>query len=115
MSASSMRGAGESSRAPWEVELVGRRVLEITCFHYGCRPEEATLDWRFGEELRGDSLDAVGYLLELEEAFQITLSDEVADRWFPRQPFPLRHLVDVVLALSGTGPAERPEWTGPRP
>jgi formylglycine-generating enzyme len=104
-----------TSPARWEFEHVRRRVLEITCTNYGYRPEEVSLDSRLGQDIVGDSLDMVGYIMELEEEFQVTISDEIAEQWFTRQPLTVANLAEMIWYLRGTGRPDRSAWTAPRP
>lgn len=101
--------------ARWEPEYVETRVLEITCKHYGYRLDEVSLDARLGQDIVGDSLDMVAYIMELEEAFQITISDEIAEGWFTHQPLSIRNIATMVWYLQGTGKPDRGAWTQPRP
>jgi formylglycine-generating enzyme len=101
--------------ARWEPEYVERQVREITCKAYGYRPEEVSLDARLGQDIVGDSLDMVEYVMELEEAFQITISDQVAEEWFTHQPLSIRDIAAMVWHLQGTGKPDRGFWTQPRP
>ena len=101
--------------AQWEPEYVETRVLEITCENYGYRPEDVSLDARLGQDLVGDSLDMVEYIMELEEAFQITISDQIAQEWFTHQPLTIRNIAAMVWHLQGTGRPDRGAWTQPRP
>src|SRR5215472_8564076 len=101
--------------AQWEPEYVETRVLEITCHCYGYRPEEVSLDARLGQDIVGDSLDMVEYIMELEEEFQITISDQMAEEWFTHQPLTIHNIAAMVWYLQGTGRPDRGAWTQPRP
>lgn len=95
--------------AAWEVEAITRQVLAITCEHYGLDPRRVSPEDRLGVEIVGDSLDAVEYLMELEETFDVTVSDAVAERWFKR-PLRLRELTALLLTLPRTGRPIRSFW-----
>jgi sulfatase modifying factor 1 len=101
--------------ARWEPEYVETRVLEITCKAYGYPPEKVSLDARLGVDIDGDSLDMVEYVMELEEAFQITISDQIAQEWFTFQPLTIRNVATMVWHLQRTGRTDRSAWTQPRP
>lgn len=100
--------------APWEPEYVEKRVLEITCENFGYRPKELSLDACLGEDIVGDSLDMVEYIMELEAAFQITIPDQMAQEWFTHQPLTIRNLAAMVWHLRGTGRPDRDAWTRPQ-
>src|SRR5574337_527774 len=89
--------------ARWEPEYVKTRVLEVTCDCFGYRPEEVSLDARVGQDIWGDSLDMVEYIMQLEQAFQITISDQIAQKWFTHQPFSIRNIAAMVWYLQGMG------------
>lgn len=101
--------------ARWEPEYVETRVLEVTCDCFGYRPEEVSLDARVGQDIGGDSLDMVEYIMQLEKEFQITISDEIAEGWFTHQPLSIRNIAAMVWYLQGTGKPDRSDWTQPRP
>ncbi len=101
--------------ARWEPEYLETRVLEITCKCYGYRPEEVSLDARLGEDIVGDSLDMVEYMMELEEAFQVAISDQMAQEWFTHQPLTIRNLAAMIWHLERTGRPDRSAWTQLRP
>jgi acyl carrier protein len=102
--------------APWEVEHVQRRVLAITCNSFGLDPARITLESRWGEEIRFDSLDLMDYFAALEAEFRITISNAATQRWFPSLPFPLRRVADMVLALCREGKtASHPPRHAPAP
>lgn len=51
------------------------QVREIIVNQIGVNPEQVTLPARLQEDLGTDSLDAVELLMELEETFEIEISD----------------------------------------
>jgi acyl carrier protein len=97
----------------WETDYVCRRVLEVTCKSFGYSPQRVTLETCLGEEIAGDSLDIVEYIMALEEAFEVTISDDVAQQFFPRQPIRLGHIVDMILALQRDPHSTRPDRSLP--
>jgi acyl carrier protein len=90
-----------TSPARWEPECVETRVLEITCEQFGCRREDVSLDARLGEIIAGDSLDMMAYVMELEQAFHIAITDEMAQGWFTHQPLSIRNIAAMVWHLQG--------------
>ncbi len=89
-------------------------MREITCATFGYRPEDVSFDARLGQEIAGNSIDIVEYIMELEEAFQITISDQMAEEWFIHQPLSIRNIAAVVWHLQGTGRPDRSDWTRPQ-
>jgi acyl carrier protein len=51
-------------------------VRKIVCERLDKKPEEATLEARFIEDLGADSLDLTELLMALEEEFNIDIDDE---------------------------------------
>ncbi|HTU19568.1 MAG TPA: SUMF1/EgtB/PvdO family nonheme iron enzyme [Gemmataceae bacterium] len=101
--------------AQWEPEYVETRVLEITCDCFGYRPEEVSLESRLGEDIGGDSLDMMDFIYRLEWEFQITVSDQIAQEWFTRQPLSIRNIAAMVWHLQRTGRPDRGNWDPPQP
>ena len=54
-------------------------VLELLCEQLGVSPENITPQTTF-RELGADSLDTVELVMELEEEFDLTIPDEVAEK-----------------------------------
>ncbi len=59
---------------------VGRKVIEIVADQAGMEPGEVALGRRFEGDLPLDSLDVVEIMMRIEEAFDITVLDEDADK-----------------------------------
>jgi acyl carrier protein len=60
-----------------EIEL---RVIEITREHFGECSEEVTLKTSFKDDLCADSLDCVELLMEFEDEFEVSITDEEAEK-----------------------------------
>ncbi|TCS79222.1 acyl carrier protein [Tepidibacillus fermentans] len=56
------------------------RVKKIVVDRLGVDEEEVTLDARFKEDLGADSLDIVELVMELEDEFELEISDEDAEK-----------------------------------
>ncbi|MDY7079986.1 MAG: acyl carrier protein [Chloroflexota bacterium] len=56
------------------------RITSIIVDLLGVEPEKVTQDARFREDLEADSLDLVELIMELEEQFGGTISDEEAQQ-----------------------------------
>ena len=61
-------------------EMVETKIIEIIQEKAGIQGEEISLDAHLANDLGLDSLDAVELILELENIFAITISDEVAEQ-----------------------------------
>lgn len=59
-----------------EKEEIAQRVIEIVAEQLSLPEARISLKSRFIEDLNADSLDIVGLVLEMEEAFQIQIPDE---------------------------------------
>ena len=59
---------------------VQARVKEIVCEQLGVSDEEVTPEASFIEDLGADSLDIVELVMALEEAFEIDIPDEDAEK-----------------------------------
>ena len=91
---------------PAEVE---HRVIKVVCTNLGVDPATVSVHARL-LDLGADSLDVVELVMELEEEFGITISDEIAQGWFTKQPATLRAIAEMVLHLAGSGPSDRGDW-----
>lgn len=56
------------------------RLREIFALQLGVDEEEITLTSRFEQDLGGDSLDRVELIMAIEEAFDLEISDEEAEK-----------------------------------
>src|SRR5262249_41256009 len=68
---------------------------------------------RFGYEIVGDSLDVVEYVMELEQALDVTIQDKVIGSWFSR-PLTLGEFIARLRTLPRTGSPARTSWGRPR-
>lgn len=59
---------------------VEARVKEIICEQLGVSEEEVTPSASFTEDLGADSLDIVELIMELEEEYDLEISDEEAEK-----------------------------------
>lgn len=59
---------------------VEERVIKIVAEQLGVEKEKITRDTSFVNDLGADSLDTVELVMELEEEFDITIPDEVAEK-----------------------------------
>jgi acyl carrier protein len=57
-----------------------KAVLDILVEQLGVAEAQLTLDARIREDLGGDSLEDVEIIMALEERFNLTVPDEMADR-----------------------------------
>ncbi len=62
------------------MESVEKRVIEIVSENLGVNKEQITRSTAFIEDLGADSLDIVELVMELEEAFDITIPDDQAEK-----------------------------------
>jgi acyl carrier protein len=63
-----------------EVRMVDEKVKEIIAKQLGVDQSEVTLDASFVEDLGADSLDTVELVMAFEEAFNIEIPDEDAEK-----------------------------------
>src|SRR3954454_5300153 len=103
-----------ASEARLRFDEVERKVCDIASEQLGIRRDRISPGDRIIEDLRCDSLDLVELLMEVEEAFEVTLPDEapnpVYKAVFTRQPFRLADLAELVYLQQGTGTPERASW-----
>jgi acyl carrier protein len=59
---------------------VFERVQEVVANELGVDTEKVTPDAEFVDDLNADSLDLVELIMKLEEEFDITISDEEAEK-----------------------------------
>ena len=55
------------------------KVKEIVVGHLDVDPDKVTLEASFIEDLGADSLDTVELVMKFEEAFDVTIPDEIAE------------------------------------
>lgn len=56
------------------------KVIEIVAKQFATSKEKINRATRFQEDLAGDSLDTVEFVMELEDAFDIDVPDSMADQ-----------------------------------
>jgi formylglycine-generating enzyme len=94
----------------WELEC---RVVDVVCSNLGLDRTTINPDARFFQEIAVDSLDVVELIVALEEAFQVTLTDEWCQNVFTSpERSTLRHLAAEIGRLLGVEPQPRGQ---PRP
>jgi len=61
-------------------ENIEEKVIAIIAEQLGVEPEEVTMESSFIEDLGADSLDIVELIMALEEAFELEVPDEDAEK-----------------------------------
>src|SRR4051812_11237452 len=86
---------------------VEQRVCDIAAEQMDIPRERVSPKDRIVEDLYCDSLDLVELCITVEQTFQVTLPDDapnpVYKAVFPRQPFRLADLAELVYLQQGTG------------
>ena len=59
---------------------VKEKVIEIVCDQMGVDREKVTPETSFINDLGADSLDTVELIMEFEDAFDLNIPDEVAEK-----------------------------------
>lgn len=72
------------------------RVLTAVAEHFTLEPAELSTSTRFAEDLLADSLDTFELIMELEDEFEITITDEDGDK--------LKTIGDVVAFIADKVP-----------
>jgi len=62
-----------------DTQNIKERVFKVVSEQLGIEQEKLTMDTSFIQDLGSDSLDLVELTMELEEEFQITIPEEVAE------------------------------------
>jgi acyl carrier protein len=68
-------GIGQREETALANEAVFERVRTIVAERLGVEEEKVTLDAEFINDLNADSLDLVGVISDLEDAFSLTIAD----------------------------------------
>jgi acyl carrier protein len=84
----------------WELE---QQVLELTAKTLRARRKDLTPNTRLVQDLNLDSLEFVEYILDLEDAFHITVDQITSKRFFTREEMTLHDIAVMVLDRWGTG------------
>lgn len=61
------------------LETLSQRVIEIISAHHNIPKEQITLGSQFVADLGFDSLDQVEFVMNVEDEFDITVTDEVSE------------------------------------
>lgn len=59
---------------------VAAKVIEIVAKQFAVSKEKVKMETRFQEDLSGDSLDTVEFVMELEDAFNIEIPDSMSEK-----------------------------------
>jgi len=84
----------------WQLEL---DVLEMSAEQLGVARQELFPHLRLIQDLHVDSLDLVEYMMEVEDRFEINVSDADAQRLFITQQVTLHDIATLVFHLWGNG------------
>ena len=103
-----------SKEATLRLNEVERRVCDIASEQLGITRVRISPGDRIIEDLHCDSLDLVELLMEVEDAFGITLPERdpnpVYKAVFTRQPFRLSDLAELAYLQQGSGRPDRGSW-----
>jgi len=61
------------------LETLSQRVIDLISSHHDIPKEQISLNSQFAADLGFDSLDQVEFVMNVEEEFDITVSDEIAE------------------------------------
>jgi len=61
------------------LETLSQRVIELISTHHDIPKEQISLNSQFVADLGFDSLDQVEFVMNVEEEFDITVSDEIGE------------------------------------
>lgn len=61
-------------------DSVKEKVVSLVAERMGVEPDQITEDTHFVNDLQSDSLDMAELVIDLEEAFDVTISDEEAQK-----------------------------------
>jgi acyl carrier protein len=59
---------------------IEKTVIRIVCDQMGATPDKVTTETSFINDLGADSLDTVELVMEFEDAFEISIPDEDAEK-----------------------------------
>lgn len=101
------------------LDEIEAKLLDIAAEQLGLNRRTLFIEQRLVEDLGCDSLDMVELIMEIEEAFDVTLPDRrmpsVYKTVFTRSPFRLANLAELVYLQQGSGaPNDRGWRTEPR-
>jgi acyl carrier protein len=96
------------------LDEVEQRICDLASEQLGIPRQKVSPSDRIIEDLRCDSLDLVELLMEVEQAFGITIpetpTNPVHKAVFTRQPFRLSDLAELAYLQQGTGAPDRWSW-----
>jgi acyl carrier protein len=92
---------------PALLDNLDERVIDLIARHQRLQPGQVTIDSTFAS-LSIDSLDGMELVFDFEEAFDITIPDEVA-----RQMTSVRDAVEALRQVLTASPASGPERGAP--
>jgi acyl carrier protein len=72
--------AFELSGEPTREQEVPERIKSFLSRYLGVKPEDVTMQSRIVDDLGADSLDEIEILMELEDMYNIEVSDEDAEK-----------------------------------
>jgi sulfatase modifying factor 1 len=99
----------QAERVASDYAEVERRVVQLIGTNWGFDPAVVSVRTRL-EDLPFDSLDVIELIMQLEEEFHITISDEIAQGWFASDGVTLRTIAEMVHYLAGSGTPDRGDW-----
>jgi acyl carrier protein len=62
------------------LDQIGQTVIELICDKHDIPKEEITLDSQFAADFGFDSLDQVEFMMTIEDQFEISVPDEIAEK-----------------------------------
>ena len=97
-----------------KLDVIERRVCDVASEQMGIERDEIRPSSRFVEDLHCDSLDAIEFIMELEDEFDVTIPNDpvnpVGKSIFARQPFRLKDIAEIVYLQQGSGTPDRKGW-----
>ncbi|TWT39985.1 Acyl carrier protein [Phycisphaerae bacterium RAS1] len=90
------------------IESIEKTMCELASDVVGADPAGVTLDTHLVDDLNYDSLDQVEFSMKIEDAFEVSVPDEAAERVRT-----VRHAVELLLKLrtsagAGDSPPSQP-------
>ncbi len=105
-------------RASLRLGDIEQKVCDVVAEQLGIERSKITPDSRVFQDLNVDSLELVELIIEVEEAFDVTLPDDgpnpICKAVFTRQPFRLADIAELVYLQQGSGTPARGWWRRPQ-